>query len=326
MPQPNTYTGSGGLDSRDIVAGFFPSFESALASIWSPLVSVEIPSSREVEEYTWLGQVPVMREWVGGRHEQVLNKYAHTIRNSPFEATLPISVEDLRRDKTGQLRERANQMGVRAATHWDSLLAPLIVAGEAGTLGLGYDGQFFYDTDHNESGTAQTNDLTATEVPSANVADPNVPTPSEAANILIEATSYMMSLTDDQGEPINQGARDVLILVTKPAHLAAFMAATSMNVFAGNVDNPIRGFRDKGWTFRVEYVSRMTAANKVYFFFGGPVSGAALIRQNETDVEVQLQGAGSYEEFTNNRHVFGVKAVRGVGFGAWQRSALVTLS
>src|SRR3712207_2144160 len=100
MPQPNLYTAGGGLDSRDIVAGFFPAYESAMESIWAPrIATAELPSDREVEELTWLGSVPIMREWVGGRHEQVLKKYSHTIRISTFESTLPISVEDLRRDK-----------------------------------------------------------------------------------------------------------------------------------------------------------------------------------------------------------------------------------
>src|SRR5687768_6436316 len=208
MPQPNLYTTpAGGLDSRDVVAGFFPAYDFAMESIWAPrITTAELPSDREVEELTWLGSVPIMREWVGGRHEQVLKKYTHSIRISVFESTLAMSVEDLNRDKTGQLRARAASMGTRAATHWDSLVGPLVVAGEAGTAGLGYDGQFYFDTDHNESGANQTNDLTATEVPSANVSDPNVPTPTEAANIIMETTAYMMSWTDDQGEPVNQDA------------------------------------------------------------------------------------------------------------------------
>ena len=110
------------------------------------------------------------------------------------------------------------------------------------------------------------------------------------------------------------------------AHLAAFQSAIVQTTLAGNVDNPVRGFVQGGWSYRVFYVSRMTAANKVYFFLGGDPAGAGLIRMGQGGVETQLQGAGSYEEFTNNRHVFGVKAVRGVGFGMWQKSALVTLS
>lgn len=328
MPQPNLYTGDGTfLDSRDVIANFFIALEAAEASIWSPMISGDIvPSDREIEQYAWLGQVPVMREWVGGRHEQFLKKYSLQIRNVVFEATLPMSVEDLRRDKRGELRRKASELGTRTITHWDTLLAPLVVAGEAGTLGLGYDGQFFFDTDHDESGSNQTNDLTATEVPSANVADPNVPTVAEAVAIINETVSYAMSFTDDQGEPINQSAREVLILVTKPLHLAAFNGAVTLNVLAAGVDNPLRGLREKGWTFRVEYVSRMTAANKVYFFIGGQSNGTALIRQEDGGIVTQIQGAGSHEEFTNNRHLFGVKAVRGVGFGAWNKAVLVTLS
>lgn len=330
MPQPNIYTSPSGngtsLDSRDVVSGFFEQMGSSIASAWAPAISVEVPTAAEVTNFTWLGSVPIMREWVGGRHEHTLAKYTYSVRTKLFEATLPMSVEDLRRDQTGQLRMKAAQLGERAGTHWDTLLAPLIVAGEAGTQGFGYDGQAYFDTDHNESGTNQSNDLTATEVASANVVDPNAPTPTEAANIVTETTSYMMSLTDDQGEPINQTAMEVLILVTKPAHLSAFTSATKLNMVAGNVDNPILGFKSDGWTYRVAYTSRMTAANKIYFFFGGPNGGAALIRVNELDLVTQLVGAGSDEEFRNNRHVFGVKAVRGVGFGQWQKAALVTLS
>jgi phage major head subunit gpT-like protein len=317
MPQPNLYTAGGGLDSRDIVAGFFPAYDQAMESLWTPRISTsELPSDREVEELTWLGSVPIMREWVGGRHEQVLKKYTHTVRIAVYESTLAISVEDLRRDKTGQLRDRVTAMGRRAATHWDTLIGPLVVAGEAGTQGLAYDAQFMFDTDHNESGSSQTNDLTATEVPSANVADPNVPTATEAANVLMETVSYMMSLTDDQGEPINQNATDVTVLVTKPAHLAAFQSAIVQTTLTGTVDNPIRGF----------YVPRMTAANKIYVFLASDPSAAPIIRMSQGGIETQLEGAGSHEEIKNNRHVFGVKAVRGTAFGAWQRAALVTLS
>ena len=201
MPSGNLYTPH--LDSRDIIADFYPRLEAAMETIWAPRVSIEIPSDRETEEYNWLGQVPVMREWVGERQEETLNKYSLTIRNFPYEATLPISLADLDRDKTGQLRQRVSDLALRTATHWNELLATFIDNGEAGTSALAYDGQFFFDTDHNESGTNQSNDLTSTEVPAANVADANAPTATEAANITTETVGHMMSLTDDKGEPIN---------------------------------------------------------------------------------------------------------------------------
>lgn len=325
MPAGNLYTPH--LDSRDIVADFYPKLEATMESIWANRISIVVPSDRETEEYAWLGQVPVMREWNGGRHEEVLNKYSLTIRNYPYEATLPISLDDMRRDKTGQLRTRVMDLAVRTATHWNKLLAVLVDNGEAGTSGLAYDGQFYFDTDHNESGTNQSNDLTSTEIPSANVADAAAPTSTEAANIITEVVGYMQSLTDDKGEPINQMPMHVVIMVTKSQHYSAFNNAVTLNNLTATVDNPVRGLAGGGWSFEVQYSSRLTSENNVRFFFGDPAMGATpLIRQSEVDVETQLLGPGSDDEFYQKRHVFGVSANRGVGFGMWQRGVFVALS
>jgi phage major head subunit gpT-like protein len=325
MPQGNIYTGAGsGLDSRDVVADFFPKLEAAMETIWAPQLAKIVPSDRETEEYAWLGQVPTMRKWVGARHEEVVKKYSMTVKNDPFEATLPISVDDLRRDKTGQVRDKVGQLALRAATHWNQIASPLLNTGDAGTNGLAYDGQFFFDTDHNESGTNQSNDLTATEIPSANVADPNIVTATEAANILTEALGYFMTLTDDQGEPINQDITNVVVMVTKATHFSAFNNAIRLNNLTQATDNPVKG---TNVNFSVILNTRLTQANTIRLFAGEPGSTfAPLVLQEEEGVTTQLLGPGSEEEFKNNRHVFGVKAVRGVGYGMWQKSLFITLS
>lgn len=326
MPAGNPYGSH--LDSRDLIAGFGPKLQAAMETIWAPRIALEIPSDREVEEFAWLGQVPIMRQWIGGRQEQVLNKYSLSIRNYEYEATLPISVPDQRRDKTGQIRQRVADLAVRTATHWNTLAGNWITAGEAGTLGLCYDGQFFFDTDHNESGSNQTNDLTATEVPSANVTTTTTLTSAEAAGIITETIAYLMTLTDDVGEPVNQSPTEVLILATKPGHyqgLKTALATNNLGTGAGN-NNPLLAWND--FKIEVKFVpQRITAADKLYFFFGNPeLGGTPLIRTNEVPVHTSLQGAGSAEEFNNNRHLFGVNATRGMGYGMWQKAALVTLS
>lgn len=327
MPAGNPYSSL--LDSRDLIADFYPRLEAANETLWANEVSTLVNSDRATEEYGWLGQVPQLRKWQGGRAEEPLNKYTLSITNDIFEATLPISVEDLRRDKTGQIRQRVSDLAVRAATHWNEILGTLIVNGEAGTSMLAYDGQFFFDTDHAESGTSQTNDLTATEVPAANVSTTSTLTTTEAADVITQTMAYMMSLTDDKGEPINQGPTNVTILCTKVGHYNGIKTALGLNNLgtgSGN-NNPLLAWND--FPVRVHYVTaaRMTAADKLYFFFGNNGMGnAPLIRQSEVDVQTQLIGAGSEEEFKNNRHLFGVKAVRGVGYGMWQKAAIVALS
>lgn len=324
MPEANRYTTGTGLDSADIVAGFFPALQASMENIWAPRIALLIPSNREVEELAWLGQVPMPERWIGGRNEQYLNKYTATIRNYEYESTLPISVPDLRRDKSGQLRQRAGEMGTRFATHWNKLAGEWITAGEAGTKALAYDGQFFFDTDHNESGTSQTNDLTATEVPSANVATTSTLTTTEAAGIVTETIAWMMGLTDDKGEPINQNPTEVLILTTKPGHYAGIKTALRLNNLgtgSGN-NNPLLAWDD--FRISVQFVpGRITAADKLYFFFGNPGAGATpLIRTEEAGVTTGIID----ERLKNNREVFCAQATRGFGYGMWQRAALVTLS
>lgn len=321
MPAGNLYTA---LDSRDIIADFYPRLEAAMEAIWAPRISIEVASDRETENYAWLGQVPVMRPWISARHEVPLNKYAMTIKNFPYEATMAISLRDLNNDKTGQLRTRVGELAVRTATQWNSLLGTFITNGEGSTSGLAYDGQFFYDTDHNESGTNQVNALTVTQVPAADVATTSTLTTTEAANIITQTIAYMMSLTDDQGEPINQNPTEVLILCTKVGHYNGLKTAIGLNNLgtgSGN-NNPLLAWGD--FTVRVQYVpTRITAADKLYFFFGNPeMGGTPLIRQVEQPVTTELYD----DRFKNYRDVFGVSAIRGVGYGMWQRSALVTLS
>lgn len=323
MPAGSVITGH--LDSRDIIADFYPRLEAANEAIWAPRISILLDSDREVEELAWLGQVAQMQRWIAGRMEQPLNKYSVSIRNYEYEATMPISVPDLRRDKTGQLRQRVSDMAVRAATHWNQLLGEWVAGGEAGSLGLSYDGQFFFDTDHNESGSNQTNDLTATEVPAANVATTSTLTTTEAADIITQTLAYMMSLTDDKGQPINQQPTEVLILVTKVGHYNGIKTALGLNNLgtgSGN-NNPLLAWTSD-YTINVQYVpQRVTAADKLYFFFGGPGMGATpLIRTEEAPVTTGIID----ERLRNNREVFCVQASRGVGYGMWQKAALVTLS
>jgi phage major head subunit gpT-like protein len=322
MPAGNIYTPSH-LDSRDLIADFYPRLEAQKEMMWAADLAAKIASDSETENYKWLGQVPVMREWIGNRQEQVLNKFSMSLTNKKYELTLPISLDDLRRDKTGQIRVRVADMARRVATWPNTLLSTLITNGEAGTSGLAYDGQFFFDTDHNESGSSQTNDLTSTEIPSANCSSADAPTATEAANILNEVAGYFMSYTDDRGEPINQDTDNITIMVGSHLYRAAFQQAISLQNLASGATNPTFG---GGVGYKVIFNPRLSnTADKVYFFRTAP-DMRAFILQEELPLQTQLLGAGSDEEFNNDRHVFGVKWIGAAGYGMWQNAIYVAIS
>ena len=50
------------------------------------------------------------------------------------------------------------------------------------------------------------------------------------------------------------------------------------------------------------------------------------ILQEEEGAKVEAVAEGSEEEFKNNRHLYGVRCIRNVGYGMWQHAARATLS
>ena len=313
------------LDDRNIKELFFQQLGEVIEPAWWNKLATPVDSDRELEEYKWLGQVPTMREWIGGRQEVNLNKFSLEIRNKRFESTLPLTKNDRRRDKTNQLAVRTGDLAQRAATFPNSLVSTLAQDGEAGNSGLAYDGQFFYDTDHDESGTDQTNDLTNTEVPSADVSDAGAPTATEAANIIVETIGHMKSFTDDQGEPMNQDAMSFIIMVSKSTYWAAFQNALAQNNLASAVTNPVLGLQAVGMNFSVILNTRLTAANEINVFRTDSRL-LPFILQEEEAVQAQMIGAGSEEEFKNDRWLFGVTWRGNAGYGDWRKAALVKLS
>jgi hypothetical protein len=93
-------------------------------------LAMKIDSSQEVENYAWLGMVPKMREWIGGRQPKGLRENTWSITNKDYEATLEILTKDMRRDKFGQIKVRIAELARRALTFPASLMTTLIINGE----------------------------------------------------------------------------------------------------------------------------------------------------------------------------------------------------
>lgn len=88
-----------GLSSRAIIGRFYQRLEQNPGLEWVAALSNYFTSDQESETYKWLGQVPVMREWIGGRQAKGFRENGITIENKHFEATLEVLVRELRRDK-----------------------------------------------------------------------------------------------------------------------------------------------------------------------------------------------------------------------------------
>lgn len=305
------------LSSRAIIGEFYNTLEQNTGALWVPGTSMLVQSNQESETYKWLGMAPAMREWVGGRLAKGFRDNGITITNKTFEATLEVLLDELRRDKTGQVMVRVRELAERTNAHWAKLLSTLIIAGEAATC---YDGQYFFDTDHAEgdSGT-QSNDI------SYNAGTTTAPTASEMESAILENVQKLLSFKDDQGEPMNEEARSFLVMVPVP-FMAAAAAALKNPVITDSVGSRTNTITSLGgFTFELAVNPRLTWTEK-FAVFRTDGQTKAFIRQEEEGVTVSAIAEGSELEFKENKHLYGVKAIRNVGYGYWQHACLTTLT
>lgn len=315
-----------GISSAGVIGSFFLQLESLLGASWIDLISMMFDSDQESETYNWLGMSPAMREWVGGRQAKGFRESGLTIVNKEFEATAEIPVKWMRRDKTGQIEVRIGELARRAVEHWGKLLSTLITNGTGSTSGLCYDGQYFFDIDHSEgdSGT-QLNLLAAAQVAALDVATATTPTPVEAAKAILGVIAYMLTYKDDQGEPMNDGAKSFLVM-TSPV-LWPYLAPAVYNPLVNSGEsNPVAAIMaNTDYKIAVAANSRLAYTTQ-FVVLRTDAKTKPFIRQEEVGIELNAVAEGSEEEFKNKRHLYGASATRNVGYGYWQQAAHATLS
>lgn len=312
--------GAKSLGSRAIIGEFYLKLEQNLGATWVPQVSMKFDSDQESETYPWLGQSPVMREWIGGRQAKGFRDNGITIANKTYESTMRVPLAWLRRDKTGQIMVRIAEQTERANAHWAKLLNQLIIDGEATAC---YDGQYFFDTDHSEgdSGT-QDNDI------AVDISTTTAPTAGEMETAILKAIQQIIGFKDDQGEPMNENAQKFLVMVPVPFMSAAAAALGSSIIIDSSTSrsNTILTLSSMaGFTVALAVTPRLTWTTK-FAVFRADGQLAAFIRQEEEDITVDAIAEGTEHEFKEDEHLYGIKAIRNVGYGYWQKSCLVTFT
>ena len=311
------------LSSRAIMGMYFARLETDPGLAWMGGVSNLFASDQASETYNFLGQSPAMREWVGERQAKGFSGQGLTIVNKHYEATIEIAKRDARRDKTPQIQARVMEFADRAAPHRASLLSTLILAAPSTAC---YDGQFFFDTDHSEGDSgSQSNDISVdiSALPAAVHGSVTAPSVEEMQQSILAGITQILTFKDDRGEPMNENAREFLVMVPASLYMVAVAATATMTTMAlqQNLNaNLIANFR-----VNVAMNTRLTWTDSFAVWrTDSPIKG--LIRQTEQEVELKAKAEGSEFEFDNDAWQFGIDAWRGVGYGYWQRACYVTMA
>lgn len=124
-------------------AAFLQGFGSVTPS-WSQ-VAMYVPSTAKTENYGWMKELPGMREWVGQRVINNLESQGAQLTNKNYEHTIGVDRNDIEDDSLGIYNPMFSMQGEVVARQPDELVWKLLTTG---FTVKGFDGQYFFDTDH----------------------------------------------------------------------------------------------------------------------------------------------------------------------------------
>lgn len=291
------------LVTRDFLSATYTGFRSLFDKAFSaaePLysdVATVVESSSDKESYNWLGAAPAMRQWNDERIAGALRTQNYEIENHKYEATIEIDRETFEDDRLSQVKPRIEELAVRAAMHPDELVVSLLNNGFAST---GYDGEFFFDTDHSEgeSGT-QSNKLTS----------------ALGASTLETAVETMMGFRDDQGSPLGI-IPDTLIVGPDNYFDAREILNSTSIVVAGTTDvekpgaNPLSGMLDLKVSPHVDSGKWFVLATKY------PVRPLIFQWRIRPEFSAVTDPNDEYV-FSTDVFKYGVRSRCGAGYGLW---------
>lgn len=292
-------------------------------------------SDQAAEDYSWLGPVPALEEWIGDRIVKGLLAVEYEIKNKKFQAAIKLMRDWFKRQKTANIMAKIGGLAKRAGQeHLQKLISAAIVAGESAAC---YDTQYFFDTDHVTPGaeysTSQSNLISETldELPTSNHGTANTaPSVEDMAYLIMQAIGTIQSFKDEFGEPTNQGSTDFLVMVgTIPLATAAHGAVSKMNLASGETNQLVSMKANDGSKLNIQvvYNPRMSSLTTKFDVYDvTPGSGQAFIVQEEEGPVVETLGEGSDYCFDHDAYKFGVKVKRNVGYGLWRKAVRYSLS
>jgi phage major head subunit gpT-like protein len=270
-------------------------------------ILMEMNSNGPSDSFAWLGSVPRMRLFDGERKPVQVGTYKYSIENEEYEASMAIDLKDVDDDQTGKYAILAGQIGESAATFPDELLYGTLLPG--GFTGLAYDGQYFFDTDHQVGASGiQSNVLTGKLGPTSFGA----------------ARTMFYRFKDDQGRPLN--AVLDLVLIIPPELLAAAEALISTQKLSNGTDNPYYNaaeIRVNAWLTNTDtwYLINKTGVIKPFVQVNRKREELAVLGHIPTAGTVVNQ---SEAEFMRRKVYTGTYWRGAVGYGLFQKAVAST--
>ncbi len=173
------------LVQAGIKTDFDAAYVQAMQEVDWPQIASQIDTTLPTQNYSWLGRGAVMELFKDEAREQRIVEYDYSLADNIYKAKLTVNRKTLEDEQYGLLKMHAQDLGSEPARFQDELIFTALEAGFTNTC---YDGQYFFDTDHQSADNTanQSNKMTAALSDSA----------------LETAHTTMASFVDDKNKPM----------------------------------------------------------------------------------------------------------------------------
>lgn len=298
--------GTGDLTVGPLTKGlkviFMQAYQSELEMGIRNRICTVVKSDSDSEDYSWLGAVPQVREFIGERQMKDLANFNYNIKNKEWEVSLGIKRSDLADQKFGMITTRIQELAQQAARHQDQLVLEFIKNATTTQTApyLCYDGQGFIDNDHPTptGGSANQDNLRGAAL---------------SATSLWANIAAMRNFRDDNNVPLNI-TPDVLLVEPCLEQTARELVATWS---AGSAQMAAIGQLGLDVIVSPYLYTTDTVANGNWWLLCTKRAVRPVIFQERNPIEFVSLTADSETGIMRNEYVFGTYARYNIGAGPW---------
>ena len=281
---------------RNLKTTFHKAFEAESALTW-PKIAMLVPSGSKQNDYKWLSRFPRMRKWMGDKTVKALEGFGYTLVNDDWEATVEVNRNDIEDDNLGIYAPQAQMAGWSARQLPDEIVTDLVNGGFANRC---YDGQYFFDTDHEVAGASVSNKGTKAL---------SIATLAEAQTSYGAARTALRKFKDEEGRPLNIIPN---ILLVPPALEDTARALTMVERLEDGKPNPYKG------TAEVVIDARLMSDTAWFLLDTTKPVKPFIYQERKKPAFVQQTDMDADNVFMRGHYRFGAEARAAGGYGFWQ--------
>lgn len=149
------------------------------------------------------------------------------------------------------------------------------------------------------------------------------PSVEEAQQSILKGIAQILSFVDDQGEPMNENAKEFLVKV--PINLFLTFQAAVASITTAALQQNLNPNLIAGLKIDVVMNPRLSAWTDSFAVFRTDSPIKSFIAQSETEPVLKVKDENSEFAFDNDAIQLGVDVWRNAAYGYWQRGCYVTM-